>query len=543
MSSVAFQHITYKNVFRFAFIAATVVYVLGLFIDVINVDAAQYASVSKEMLQSGSYLIVKHCGEDYLDKPPLLFWLSALFFKIFGIHNWSYKLPSYLFTLLGIFSTYKLATSLYDKQVGKLSALILYTCQAFFMFNNDVRTDTLLAACVITATWMLYEFSQQNKWYRLLGGFLFVALGMMAKGPIGAVAPALAIGSHLWLKKDWKKLFNWKWLLGIPVVLLVLLPMCWGLYIQHGWKGVEFFFWTQSFGRITGENVWRNDAGYFFFVHTFLWSFLPWSLFAVYALADTLIAFFKRRTLPEYVSLFGFLLTFIALSLSKYKLPHYIFVVFPLIAILTAEIIETRILKEPKVLKWFTRVHFVLFLVYVIATVLLFYVFPITDLWLPTVAVALIFAATYLYYLKIFNGLVIPLAIVATALNFTLNAHFYPELLAYQPAKQAANILLKQANTEDKIYFYERKSPAFDFYFRSTNMTGLHGNDLNNVGFVKGSWIYSEESNFINKLNESGIRVAEINELKNYPVQFLNIKFLNPASRDKEVKKAYLVKI
>lgn len=543
MSSVAFQHITYKNVFRFAFIAATVVYVLGLFIDVINVDAAQYASISKEMLQSGSYLIVKHCGEDYLDKPPLLFWLSALFFKIFGIHNWSYKLPSYLFTLLGIFSTYKLATSLYDKQVGKLSALILYTCQAFFMFNNDVRTDTLLAACVITATWMLYEFSQQNKWYRLLGGFLFIALGMMAKGPIGAVAPALAIGSHLLLKKDWKKLFNWKWLLGIPVVLLVLLPMCWGLYIQHGWKGVEFFFWTQSFGRITGENVWRNDAGYFFFVHTFLWSFLPWSLFAVYALADTLIAFFKRRTLPEYVSLFGFLLTFIALSLSKYKLPHYIFVVFPLIAILTAEIIETRILKEPKVLKWFTRVHFVLFLVYVIATVLLFYVFPITDLWLPTVAVALIFAATYLYYLKIFNGLVIPLAIVATALNFTLNAHFYPELLAYQPAKQAANILLKQANTEDKIYFYERKSPAFDFYFRSTNMTGLHGNDLNNVGFVKGSWIYSEESNFINKLNESGIRVAEINELKNYPVQFLNIKFLNPASRDKAVKKAYLVKI
>ena len=543
MSSVAFNHVTYKNVFRFAFLTATITYILGLFIDVINVDAAQYASISKEMLQSGSYLIVKHCGEDYLDKPPLLFWLSALFFKIFGIHNWSYKLPSYLFTLLGVFSTYKLATSLYDKQVGKLSALILYTCQAFFMFNNDVRTDTLLAACVITATWMLYEFSQQNKWYWLLGGFLFVALGMMAKGPIGAVAPALAIGSHLLLKKDWKKLFNWKWLLGIPVVLVLLLPMCWGLYIQHGWKGVEFFFWTQSFGRITGENVWRNDAGYFFFVHTFLWSFLPWSLFAIYALVDSLVAFIKRKTLPEYISLFGFLLTFVALSLSKYKLPHYIFVVFPLIAILTAEIIEIRIVKQPIVLKWFTRIHFILFLVYSIATALLFYVFPVTNLWLPTIAVALLFSAAYLYYLKIFDGLVIPLAIAAIALNFALNIHFYPALLAYQPAKQAANILLQESNAEDKIYFYERKSPAFDFYFRSTNVYPLFGNDLTNTIIEKGSWIYSEQPYFIDKLKESGIAFTEIKELQIYPVQFLKIQFLNPSTRNKTIKKAYIVKI
>jgi hypothetical protein len=247
--------------------------------------------------------------------------------------------------------------------------------------------------------------------------------------------------------------------------------------------------------------------------------------------------------LPEYISLFGFLLTFVALSLSKYKLPHYIFVVFPLIAILTAEIIEIRIVKQPIVLKWFTRIHFILFLVYSIATALLFYVFPVTNLWLPTIAVALLFSAAYLYYLKIFDGLVIPLAIAAIALNFALNIHFYPALLAYQPAKQAANILLQESNAEDKIYFYERKSPAFDFYFRSTNINSLFGNDLTNTIIEKGSWIYSEEPYFIDKIKESGVAFTEIKELQNYPVQFLNIQFLNPSTRNKTIKKAYIVKI
>lgn len=80
---------------------------------------------------------------------------------------------------------------------------------------------------------------------------------MMAKGPIGAVAPALALGSHWLLKKDWQKIFNLKWLIAMIIVLILLMPMCYGLYKQFGFEGIKFFFWTQSFGRITGENVWK----------------------------------------------------------------------------------------------------------------------------------------------------------------------------------------------------------------------------------------------------------------------------------------------
>jgi 4-amino-4-deoxy-L-arabinose transferase-like glycosyltransferase len=365
------------NIIRFIFLSATVVYIAGLFVDVINVDAAQYASISKEMLQSGSYLTVKHCGRDYLDKPPLLFWLSALMFKIFGFYNWAYKLPSLLFTFLGVYATYRLARSLYDINVARLAALILYTCQAFFMFNNDVRTDTILTACVITSIWLLYEYTETEKMKHFFGGSLFIALGLMAKGPLGIVVPSLALGIHFILKREWKHIFKPIWLLMLLLVLILLLPMCIGLYKQFGAEGIRFFFWTQSFGRITGENEWRNDAGYFYFVHTFLWSFIPWSVLAVYALGDSIRAYIKRRSLPEYISIGGFMLTFAALSLSKYKLPHYIFVVYPLAAIFTAAVFDSQIMYHKKTERILKLFHHVIFFVLLSLTFLSFYVFQI----------------------------------------------------------------------------------------------------------------------------------------------------------------------
>ena len=77
--------------------AIALVYTVGAFVDVMEVDAAQYASISQEMLQTGEILQVHHRYQDYLDKPPLLFWLSSLSFWLFGVSNFTYKLQHYVF--------------------------------------------------------------------------------------------------------------------------------------------------------------------------------------------------------------------------------------------------------------------------------------------------------------------------------------------------------------------------------------------------------------------------------------------------------------
>ena len=98
--------------------------------------------------------------------------------------------------------------------------------------TNDVRTDTILQAFVIFSVWQLAAFVKLNQWKNLILGFIGIAFAMMAKGPIGAVTPIIAIGFDFLLKRQWKMIFNWKWLIGILIVAVLLIPLTYGLYTQ-----------------------------------------------------------------------------------------------------------------------------------------------------------------------------------------------------------------------------------------------------------------------------------------------------------------------
>ena len=79
---------------------------------------------------------------------------------------------------------------LVDEQVGRWAAVMLGCCQAYFLFTLDLRTDTMLTACIAIAIAQIMEFSiGDGRLYRLISGFLFVGLAMLAKGPIGLMIP------------------------------------------------------------------------------------------------------------------------------------------------------------------------------------------------------------------------------------------------------------------------------------------------------------------------------------------------------------------
>ena len=244
------------------------VYFIGFGINIMDVDAAQYASISSDMLKSSNWLEIHNKGMDYLDKPPLLFWLSASCFKLFGISNWAYKLPSFLFAILGVFSTAKLGEILYDKKTGMLAALLLVFSLGMFIMTNDIRTDTLLLGSTVFAAWQLLLYLKTNQWVNLILGFIGIGLAMLAKGPLGLVLPVVALSSEFAYKREWKSFFKWQWLVGLIIIAILLLPMSYGLYQQFDLhpeneinghthvSGLRFYFWTQSFGRITGESDW-----------------------------------------------------------------------------------------------------------------------------------------------------------------------------------------------------------------------------------------------------------------------------------------------
>ncbi len=92
---------------------------------------------------------------------------------------------------------------------------------------------------------------------------------MMGKGPIGFVIPITIITIDLLYNGKIKYIWDRRMFLGVLACLLCLTPMSYGLYTQFGFKGVEFFYWTQSFGRITGASSWSNATGPLYLFNVF----------------------------------------------------------------------------------------------------------------------------------------------------------------------------------------------------------------------------------------------------------------------------------
>ncbi|MEM6831205.1 MAG: glycosyltransferase family 39 protein, partial [Bacteroidota bacterium] len=418
-----------------------------------EIDAAQYALISMEMGFTKSFLEVYQQGNDYLDKPPLLFWLSSASMLLFGLTNFAYKLPSVLIALLGIYSTYKFAKDYYGQDKAILAALILGSCQAMFLITNDVRTDTNLLGLTMFSIWQLSSFIKTNSWKHLILASLGLGGAMMAKGPIALIIPAAAFGTEFLLKREWKNIFKYQWLILLIIIGITLIPMCYGLYTQfdlhpektvyqlEGPSGLRFFFWTQSFGRITGEIYWDNNTGPYYFLHTILWDFQPWIFLFIPALFQKIRRLITNRLRPlngeEYITVGGFILMFIALSSSNYKLPHYIFVLFPFASIITASYIyDLKNQLADKVSKFqFGITH----LLWVAIALVYIIVFPPTSFIQPSIFIIL-FIQTWVVFKRIKNPtwrIFIPTLITAISFNLMMAIQFYPNLLKFQATSQA----------------------------------------------------------------------------------------------------------
>ena len=534
------------------------VYFIGFGVDVMDVDAAQYASISREMLACGSYLNVFDHGKDYLDKPPFLFWVSALSMKIFGINNFAYRFPSFLFSLLAVYATYKFSLLYYSKKIALLSAVLLATCQAFFLINHDVRTDTILMGWVMLSIWQLAAWYSNNRLNHFLIACVAIAAGMMTKGPIALLIPAFCFGAHFILERRFSKmLFRWQYFLGILVIALLLIPMSVGLYRQFdlhpekivngatGVSGLRFFFWTQSFGRITGESSWNNNHNIFFLFQNMLWAFLPWIIFFAIAfyLEIKKIIQQKFKLLPgqEWITTGGFILTYLALGSSKYQLPHYIFVVFPLAAIITAKFLYQLIYeaKYPALHKYLKGIHFILFCSLWFTLLILLYCFD-APLWLEVSA--LLFFSTYIalhfYNLRSAKYLLVICTFGIVGINLFLNGFVYPALLKYQMGSNVGKWIHKNNLPVKQVFVYQYENPwSLSFYSQGT----IEKQDtLNKI--LTGYYIITNQSR-LHDFDSSGKKYDIIFRGQDFHISGLKLRFINPALRKTQVKNYAVIKI
>ena len=540
-------------------ISASIVYIIGWFINVMDVDAAQYAAMTMEMLKRGDYLSFTDHGKDYLDKPPMIFWVSGLSMSIFGVNNIAYRIPAFLVTLLGIYSTYRFALLFYSKKTALLSSLILATLQASFLINHDVRTDTNLMAFYIFSLWQLAMYLNDGKWKNLFWGFVGIGFTMLSKGPIGLIAPVLAIFPHLVLMRKWKSVFNPLWIPGLIITAIVLIPMSYGLYQQFdaqpekivngesGVSGLRFFYWTQSFGRITGESVWDNGASPYFLSHSTMWAFAPWSLFLVLSLFNklkSLLLYLRGKSEPvEFITLFGFILPFMALSASRYQLPHYAFIVYPLGAIVTADYI-IKIFYDLKPV-WSRPLYIfqivLLYLVLLLIFGLVWFPFPDNNfLGLILFAVVLGLFTWVVAFLKSEHKLILACTILIIGVNAILNSYFYPNILRYQAGSELGMKAKENGVLEGSFYSYQTGLPhTLNFY---SGVLVQETKDFNLLINKKNCWVYTNED-LLAQFQKARPDLQIVARNGDFPVSMLKGKFLNPKTRDSVLEKRILIRL
>ncbi len=522
------------------------VYLIGLPIDVMEVDAAQYATISYEMFETKEYFQIYCRGYDYLDKPPFLFWINQVFFKIFGVHDWSFKIGSLLFILLGIYSTYQLGKCLYNKNVGLMASVILASTQAWFLMSQDVKTDGILASAIIFTTWQWKAFIINKKWINLLGMSFGIGIGMLTKGPLGLVVPTTIVGIDLLIHRNWKMIFSWKYIIAFIIIAGALSPMLYGLYLQYDLhpgkvisggqivdSGIKFYFWTQSFGRITGESNWNNQTSYFYFFPEIIWAFLPWSIFIIQALVYSIRNQIKNHVIP----IVGFIFPLLALSLSHFKLSHYIFICFPFIALLVGNYLVQN---PPKSLA--KILGYGLHIIILIAIPLLGYCFQIP--WLYTsVLIILIIAVAFIIQRKSHTKLYFTILLSGIGLNLFLSLFIYPELVKYQAQSIAGKIYAERVPNKD-IPLIEINTWSFSTEFYAQTKVGNYAalQHLQGVERAGIYWIYLPQTTYL-EIPKTNFKVLETIVLDNYPITRLKLGFINPTTRSQYISKSYLLKV
>jgi 4-amino-4-deoxy-L-arabinose transferase-like glycosyltransferase len=554
--------------YKFLWTLIIVVMICGLFFPyLMGSDAPEYASIATHMYFRNDWVnIVHHSPEagkvsDYLDKPHMLFWSAMIGFKLFGVHDWSYRLVSVLLSLAGAFATYRLGRLLYNEIVGKMAAVFFITAQAIILANHDVKTDSLLTSFVILAVWHFAEFVQRNRIMNMIWGAAFLACAVGTKGMIAVMVTGFVMFFYILGQRKWKALFNWKWIIGVVAFFVFLSPVLYCYYLQfdqhpeklvngsYGQSGIKFLLWTQSFERFTGNRSFVMNAEYSFFFHTFLWAFLPWSLltyigvfYRIKELIKTRCASFFTR---EQLTFTGVWVMFLIMSLSKFKLPHYLNILFPMFAVFTAGFIY-QLWAEHKD-KWLkalgTTQYVINLLILILMVVMNVWAFPITSWWIYAVGVLWFVYLLYVQFTTRDKLLRIwfPSAVTILLLNFILNTNFYPKIDQYQGDAALGMKMKDKPINWNNVYVYQNMFYIYDYYSR--RWQPMLTDDQIRQKKQQGQEVLLLTNDDDKRKLDQSFSTEIIYDAPDYHISGLSWQFINPKTRQQSLSHYYLVRV
>lgn len=242
-------------------------------------DEGRYVGVAWEMLRSHDWLTPTLNGLPYFHKPPLFYWITASSLSLFGLHELPARLASLMGAWLGAMALFLLVRKWSGERIANTSLLVLL-CQPLFYVGAQFANLDMLVAGLITATVCLLADAALSIEHRepgskaLAGAYACAALGVLAKGLIGFVLPALVIGLWLVLRRQWRTLWALLWWPGAVIFALLAAP--WFLAMHQRFPAfLDYFFVVQHFQRFAGSGF-NNAQPLWFYPAALALLMAPW---------------------------------------------------------------------------------------------------------------------------------------------------------------------------------------------------------------------------------------------------------------------------
>jgi 4-amino-4-deoxy-L-arabinose transferase-like glycosyltransferase len=302
-----------------------------------------YGEVAREILLTHDWVVMHLNGAPWFVQPPLYFWFAALCAMLFGVTSFAMRLPAALATIfMGAMTGYAVSRQA-GTRVGIYTSVVLSSCLIQAIIGRLAIMDALLdLAVALTIFWWFRSLETGRDRY-FVYGWIAAAFGFLAKGPIAPVAALLVIVPYAWwnARSETMRLPSRRgWLFGIALAALIIVPWLAAIAVHSGTLALGELIGHYTIGRYTG--VIENQAGpVWYYVPVVILGFFPWISFlpvaAVYG-ARTLRSESTPSNLARLLRL-AFVWAVVPLvffSFAKTKLPNYIALEFPALALLVA---------------------------------------------------------------------------------------------------------------------------------------------------------------------------------------------------------------
>ncbi len=307
----------------------------------LNPDEGRYASASYEMAfgLNGSPIdwLVPHLdGAARLNKPPLVYWTTASFFKILGPSSWAGRIPAALASLVVLLVIWVWAARVWNQRAAALSSLVWATTVYSAAMGRVANTDMLLCASIALASfgafWLLEAGSKRGKSVATLALGVGMGFALLSKGPVGVALPLVGMAIYVLLSRT---KFERRAVSGFTLALCVALAIGLPWFILVASKRPHFlsdFIFAENLRRFGGGENFHNKPSPIYYLPVVLVGLLPWTAFLVLAVsARSLDDRARRARLFLWIWSLGIIAFF---SASNTKLVSYILPAFPALALL-----------------------------------------------------------------------------------------------------------------------------------------------------------------------------------------------------------------